>query len=153
MQSSTKPIPDGYHNVTPYLTVAGVERLIEFLKSAFDAEQISKHSRPDGTVHHAEVRIGDSRVMLGEAGGEWPSRPSTLYLYVHEVDNIYDQALAAGGKSLREPSNQFYGDRVAGIEDPSGNQWWIATHIEDVTEVEMRRRMREFEEKQARAKA
>jgi len=95
---------------------------------------------PDGSVRHAEVRIGDSHVMMGEAGGEWTPMPAGIHLYVEDCDAIYRRALQAGGTSLREPADQFYGDRSAGIKDPCGNSWWIATHIEDVPPAEIERR-------------
>ena len=89
---------------------------------------------------HAEVRVGDSIIMLGESGGPFPPMPTCLYLYVPNTDAVYKASLNAGGTSIREPADQFYGDRVAGVKDPSGNQWWIATHIEDVSEEELARR-------------
>ena len=138
--NSVKPVPDGYHTVTPYLTVEGVARLIEFLKDAFGAVELYRMDRPDGTVGHAEVKIGDSPVMMGEAGGQWKARQSNLYVYVPDVDAVYKRALEAGGKSQMEPADQFYGDRNAGIEDPSGNFWWIATHQEDVAPEELEQR-------------
>ena len=130
---AVKPIPEGYHTVTPYLVVPGVAQLIDFLKQAFAAEEIQRINRPDGTIMHAEVRIGDSRVMMGEAGGEYGPMPGMLHLYVEDVDTVYRRALQAGATSLREPVNEFYGDRIGGVKDLSGNQWWIATHIQDVS--------------------
>lgn len=141
---AAKPIPEGYHSVTPYLTVPGVDRLIEFLKAAFDAREIGRLLRPDGGVMHAEVMIGDSKVMMGEPGCEYGPRPANLHLYVEDTDASYRRALAAGAISIREPANQFYGDRSAGVQDPSGNQWWIATHVEDVSPEELERRMKDF---------
>jgi PhnB protein len=139
---SVRPIPEGYHTITNYLTVEGVGRLIEFLKRAFGAEQRGDiHTGPGGRVMHAEVKIGDTIVMMGEPMGQWPARPCNLYMYVEDVDSVYRRAVEAGGKSVREPNNEFYGDRGASVEDPSGNNWFIATHVEDVSEEEMRRRM------------
>ena len=135
-----KPIPEGYHSVTPYLVVPGAGRLIEFLKEAFKAEEVERMSQPDGTVMHAEVRIGDSIIMMGEASGKFPAMPAAIYLYVPDVDAVYKRALAAGAASTMEPANQFYGDRNAGVKDPSGNLWWIATHVEDVPREEMAKR-------------
>lgn len=137
---AVKPVPDGYHTVTPYLIVRDVSGLIDFLQQAFTAEQVSIMRRPDGRIMHAEVRIGDSRVMMGEASGDFAPMPAMLHLYLEEVDAVYRRALAAGATSLREPTDEFYGDRSAGVQDASGNQWWIATHIEDVPEDELRRR-------------
>ena len=135
-----KPIPDGFHTVTPYLTVKGVARLIDFLKEAFGAEELERHSMPDGSVMHAQVRIGDSPVMMGEAGGPWQPMPGALYLYVPDIDATYRRAMEAGGESLREPTTEFYGDRCGGVKDPSGNFWWLATHVEDVSPDELTRR-------------
>jgi uncharacterized glyoxalase superfamily protein PhnB len=132
-----KPIPDGYRTVTPYLVVRDVKRLIEFVQQAFGATELMRHLRPDGSVMHAEVQIGDSRVMMGEAPPSSPPMPGCVHLYVVDTDALYHLALQAGGTSLREPSNQFYGDRMAGVQDPVGNQWWIATHVEDVSPVDM----------------
>ena len=132
-----KPIPDGYRTVTPYLVVRDVPRLIEFLQQAFGATELMRHLRPDGSVMHAEVQIGDSRVMIGEAPPSSPPLPGCIHLYVVDTDALYHLALQAGATSLREPTNQFYGDRMAGVQDPVGNQWWIATHIEDVSPVDM----------------
>jgi len=137
---SVKPIPDGYHSVTPYLTVQGVTKLIDFLKQAFEAQEIERMTRPDGTIGHAEVKIGDSIVMMGEAGGEWQPMPGAIYLYVNDVDTTYQCALQAGAVSTMEPMNQFYGDRSAGVKDPSGNLWWIATHKEDLSREELMKR-------------
>jgi uncharacterized glyoxalase superfamily protein PhnB len=137
---TVKPIPDGYHTLTPYLTIADAAAQIDFLTRAFDAKLESRHERPDGSVGHAQMLIGDSRIMLGQTNGEWPARPATLYMYTEEVDALYRKAVAAGGKSLREPTNEFYGDRSAGVEDSQGNQWWLATHVEDVSDEELHRR-------------
>lgn len=135
-----KPIPEGYHSVTPYLVAPGAGRLIEFLKEAFKAEEVERMSQPDGTVMHAEVRIGDSIIMMGESSDKFPAMPAAIYLYVPDVDAVYKRALAAGAASTMEPANQFYGDRNAGVKDPSGNLWWIATHVEDVPREEMAKR-------------
>jgi uncharacterized glyoxalase superfamily protein PhnB len=137
---AVKPIPDGYHTVTPYLTVQGAAKLIDFLKQAFGAEETERLLRPDGTIGHAEARIGDSVVMLGDATPEFTPMPAMLHLYVTDVDAVYKRALQAGATSLREPADQFYGDRSAGVKDACGNQWWIATHKEDVPPEELKRR-------------
>jgi uncharacterized glyoxalase superfamily protein PhnB len=140
MANRVKPIPDGFHTVTPYLTVPGVARLIDFLKQAFDATEMHRHLRPDGTVQHAQVKIGDSMVMMGEPQDPWKPVPAVIFLYVNDVDAAYQRAIQAGATSLREPADQFYGDRMGGVQDPSGNQWWVATHIEDVSPEELKRR-------------
>lgn len=141
---SVKPIPEGYHVVSPYLIVAGVPRLIDFLEGAFDAKEITRLAGPDGIIMHAQVRIGDSVVMLGEARGEWPPMPGSLYFYVIDTDATYRRALQAGGTSIMEPSDQFYGDRNAGVKDPSGNIWWIATRKEDLSDDEIAGRVKDF---------
>jgi len=137
---ASKAIPDGYHNVTPYLVVQGADKLLEFLTRAFDARPIHRMPHPDGGIMHAEVKIGDSIVMMGEARGTCQPMPSSLYLYVTDADAVYKQALQAGAKSTMEPMNQFWGDRTAGVRDPAGNQWMIGTHKEDVPPEELRKR-------------
>lgn len=137
---AAKPIPDGFHSLTPYLVVDGANKLIDFVKEAFGAEEIHRSSMPDGRVMHAQVRIGDSFLMMGQSGGEHKPMPAMLYYYVDDTDAAYQRALAAGGVSIMEPADQFYGDRNAGIRDPFGNQWWIATHVEDVAPEELETR-------------
>ena len=136
-----KPIPEGYHTVTPYLVVQGVGRLIDFMKAAFDAQEIFRMPMPDGSIGHAEMRIGNSMIMLGEARDQFKAMPTTLNLYLEDVDAAYARALAAGATAVSEPKNQFYGDRSGGVRDMCGNHWYVATHIEDVSEEEMKRRM------------
>ena len=141
---AVKPVPEGYHTATPYLIVPGVAKVIDFLKQTFDAEEIHERtSRPDGTVMHAEVRIGDSPIMLGEPMGQFQPMPASIYLYVADTDACYQRALKAGAASLMEPADQFYGDRNAGVRDSAGNVWWIGTHIEDVAPEEIARRAAE----------
>jgi PhnB protein len=137
---AVKPIPEGYHTVTPYLTVADAAAQIDFLKRAFGAQEKYRHTDEQGHVSHAEMKLGDSMVMIGQARGEWTPRHATFYLYVGDVDSVFRQAVAAGAKSVREPRNEAYGDRSGGVEDPQGNQWWIATHVEDVSPEEIQRR-------------
>jgi uncharacterized glyoxalase superfamily protein PhnB len=134
-----KAIPDGYSSVTPYFAVRGANELVEFLKQAFGAEpRGDMMMMPDGSIGHGELKIGDSVVMVGEA----PDEPVTamLHLYVEDCDAVYQRALDAGAESLNEPTDQFYGDRSGGVRDKWGNQWYISTHVEDVTPDEMRRR-------------
>ena len=137
-----KPIPPGFRTVTSYLFVPGGAHLIEYLRAAFDADVISRHLDGDGRLSYGLVKIGDSLVMLSEPRDPWKPMPCGIYLYVPDTDATYRNAMAAGGVSLMEPADQFYGDRNAGVQDPSGNQWWIATHIEDVSPKELERRMR-----------
>ena len=148
MADKVKPIPDGYHTLTPFLTVHGAAQLIDFLKQAFDAQEHSRTARPDGTVMHADLQLGDSRLMVAEATEQWKASPAGLYVYVPDTDATYRRALEAGATSLMEPGDQFYGDRNAGVKDAFGNSWWIATHVEDVAPEEMARREKEWMEKQ-----
>lgn len=150
---AVKPIPEGFHSVTPYLTVRDASKVIKFLEQAFHAE-ISKDliKRPDGSIMHAQVKIGDSRVMLAEESEMAKATPSTLYLYVPNVDSAYQQAVKAGGQSIMEPTDMFYGDRSGGVKDPSGNSWFIATHKEDVAPQELAKRAEAFN-KQRKDKA
>ena len=141
---AVKPIPDGYHSITPYLVVQGAGKLIDFLKQAFDAQEIERLAAPGGTIGHAEVRIGDSIVMMGDAHDKQQPMSGAMYLYVNDVDATYKRALQAGAVSTMEPTDQFYGDRSAGVKDPVGNQWWIATHKEDVPLEEIARRAEAF---------
>jgi PhnB protein len=139
---AVKPIPEGYHSVTPYLVARGADKTIEFLKEAFGAEVVfDPLKRPDGTILHAEVKIGDSRVMLSEGTEQHKPMPTMLYLYVPDVDASYRQALAAGGTKMKDPTDEFFGDRTAGVKDPSGNHWEIATHKEDVSPQELKKRV------------
>jgi len=139
MKKAVKPVPDGYQAVIPYCCVTDAAALLEFMKKAFGAEETFKMSDPDGTIRHAEVRIRDCAVMVGQSPTAYPN---VLYMFVPDVDEAYRRAMAAPGavKSLREPTNEWYGDRSAGVQDSQGNQWWLATHIEDVSPEEMRRR-------------
>jgi uncharacterized glyoxalase superfamily protein PhnB len=137
---AVQPKPEGYHTVTPYFIVRGAADLIAFMQQAFGAQERERHGRPDGKIMHAEVRIGDSIVMLGDASPEFEPARTSIHLYVDDVDGTYRSALDAGGTSLREPEDQFYGDRSAGIQDRFGNQWWLAKHVEDVSPEEMQRR-------------
>ena len=142
---AAKPIPDGYHSVTPYLTVRGAPKVIEFLKQAFGAEMPHEPTkRPDGSIMHAQVKIGDSRVMIAEESEMAKATTSSLYIYVANVDGVYQQAVRAGGKSIMEPTDMFYGDRSGGVKDPSGNSWFIATHKEDVEPKELAKRADAF---------
>jgi PhnB protein len=143
--AKVKPIPDGYRSIQPYLHVRGASDAIEFYKKAFGAKERMRMPEPSGRIGHAEIEIGDSCIMLAD---EYPEKQIyspkhlggsavSIMLYVQDCDATYKQALAAGAKSLREPADQFYGDRMAGVEDPFGFQWWIGTHIKDVSPEEM----------------
>lgn len=134
------PIPSGYHTVTPYLVVRDASAVIDFARHAFGATERSRHTDASGRIMHAEIAVGDSVVMIGEANEEWGAMPATLHVYVQDVDATYRSAVDAGGESLRAPRTEFYGDRMAGVKDSQGNQWWIAAHVEDVSPEEMQRR-------------
>ena len=130
-RGETHFLPD-QRSVTPCLHIAGAAQCIEFLKQAFGAEEVMRHQTPDGIVHHAKLRIGDSVLEIGEAHGKFPAMPANLHLYVPDADAVYRQALAAGAASEREPRDEPYGDHIAGVRDRFGNIWWIATHIKNV---------------------
>jgi PhnB protein len=140
--SKVKPIPEGYHSLTPIVTVEGATKLIDFLKQVFEATEEEVYRGPNGQVIHAELMIGDSIIMISDANPQFPALPAMVNVYTEDVDAAYKRALALGAASLREPSNQFYGDRTAGVKDAHGNQWWIATHIEDVSPEELEKRMK-----------
>jgi len=148
MSSGVKPIPEGYHSVTPYLIVDGGARAIEFYKQAFGATEVFRMDGPDGKIAHAEIKIGDSHVMLGDESPEMGSRgpgafggsPVTLMLYVEDVDATVNRAVEAGAQLTRPVANQFYGDRTGGVKDPFGHAWYIATHVEDVPYEELQKR-------------
>jgi len=136
---AVKAIPDGYHTVTPSLVVKGAAQLIDFIKEAFAGEEAFRMPAPSGEIMHAEVKIGDSVVMLNDATRQSPTT-SSLFLYVTDVDRVYQRALKAGATSVLEPAEMFWGDRMAQVKDQFGNQWSIATHIEDVPPQEMQER-------------
>jgi len=136
--------PKQYRAVTPYLTVADAQKTIDFATNVLGAELIFKMNSPDGGIAHAELKIDDSVIMVGQAGGQWKPTPASLYVYVPDVDTTYKKALQAGAKSEREPADQFYGDRVANIVDDNGTRWSFGTHIEDVSTDELNKRMAEM---------
>ena len=121
-------VPKGYTTVTPYLQVRGGAELLEFVKTAWGAVETVRTTRPDGSLGHSEARLGDSMLMIGESGGEFPAMPACLHYYVEDADDAYRRAVEAGATSLYEPMDQPYGDREAGVTDAAGNSWFIATH-------------------------
>ena len=143
---AVKPIPAGYHAVTPYLIINGAAKAIDYYKRAFNAEELFRLGGPNGAIMHAEIKIGDSPVMLADEmeGYRGPlglgGTPVSLMIYVTDVDKIFAQAIAAGGKERRPVANQFYGDRTGTLVDPFGHVWSIATHVEDVSPEEIDRR-------------
>jgi PhnB protein len=152
MPAKVKPIPDGYHALTPYISIKGASDAIAFYKKAFGAEELLRMPMPDGRVGHAELQFGDSRLMLAD---EMPDVPdaiaksphtlggvtSGLNFYVADVDAVVKRAVDAGAKVRRPLTNQFYGDRSATLEDPFGQLWTVSSHVEDVSPEEMERRM------------
>jgi PhnB protein len=146
---AVKPVPDGYHTVTPYLIVSGAAKALDFYARAFGAEECMRMPGPEGKIMHAEIKIGNSMVMLADEfpqmGAQSPQTiggtPMGILLYVENVDELFNRAIAAGGKIERPLQNQFYGDRSGTLIDPFGHKWTIGTHIEDVSPEEMQRRM------------
>jgi len=152
MAAQVKPIPDGYHTLTPYLIVDGAEKVIRFMMEAFGAQAVfDPMMRPDGKVMHAEYRIGDSVIMISDASERAKATSSMLHLYVPNVDAVYQKALKAGGTSVMEPADMFYGDRSGGVSDPAGNQWHIGTHVEDISPADLKKRAAEFMKQQSKA--
>jgi uncharacterized glyoxalase superfamily protein PhnB len=135
--------PPGYHTITPQTVVADAQETIDFVEKVFEAE-IHSIFETEGAIRHAEATIGDSRLMMATASDEFPVFPFMLNIYVDDVDEVFKRAVEHGAVPIREPEDQFYGDRTAGVTDGQGNQWWLATHIEDVSEEEMERRIAEL---------
>ncbi|ABS25858.1 VOC family protein [Anaeromyxobacter sp. Fw109-5] len=148
MPQPVKPIPEGYHSITPYLIVKGAAKAIDFYVAAFGATELFRMARPDGRVGHAEIRIGDSVVMLADEHPEMGARspqtiggtPLSLLLYVPDVDAVVARAVAAGAQLTRPVADQFYGDRSGILTDPFGHSWFVSTHVEDVPPDELERR-------------
>ena len=149
MPKHVKPIPDGYHTATPYLIVDDGARAIEFYKRALDATEIMRIPAPGGRVGHAEIRIGDSIIMLADESPEMDAKspksyggsPVSLLIYVEDADKVFARAVAAGGKEVRPMTDQFYGDRSGTLKDPFGHSWHISSHKEDVSMEELNKRM------------
>jgi PhnB protein len=147
-RGKVSPVPAGYHSVTPYLAIQGAAQAIEFYKKAFGAKELMRVPGPEGKVGHAEVRIGDSRVMLADEYQPMEflspkSRGGTtvsLHIYLPNVDAVVKRAVSAGAKLVREVEDQFYGDRLGTVEDPFGHVWHFATHVEDLSHAEMKKR-------------
>ena len=148
MPNKTKPIPDGYHAITPYLAIKGAAQAIEFYKKAFGASEVMRFPQPDGRVGHAEIKIGDSRVMLADEFPEMDflsphARGGSavhLHVYVEDVDGVFKQAVAAGAREVRPVQDQFYGDRLGTVADPYGHVWHVSTHKEDLSMEELQKR-------------
>ncbi len=158
---ATKAIPDGYHSVTPYLIVNGAAAAIAFYKDAFGATELMRMPTPDGKIGHAEIKIGDSAIMLAdeypEMGYKSPQSIGgsavSLMIYLEDVDSTFARAIDKGARALQPIKNQFYGDRSGTLQDPFGHVWTLATHIEDIPPDELRRRAEEFSQKAATQKS
>ena len=152
MPRTVKPVPEGHHTVAPYLAIKDAARALDFYARAFGATETYRLMVPDGRVGHAEIRLGDSLVMLSdefpEFGGKAPQSlggsPVSIHLYVEDVDAFVARAVAAGARAVKPVMDQFYGDRSGQLEDPFGHLWWVATHREDVPQAEMERRVRDL---------
>ena len=153
----TKPIPEGYHSVTPYLIIKGAANALEFYKRAFGATELFRMPMPDGRIGHAEIKIGDSAIMLADEHHEMGHRSPqslggpgvSLMIYVERVDDVFKEAIRAGAKELQPIKDQFYGDRSGTLQDPFGHVWTIATHVEDVPAEELCRRAQAAYEQRA----
>jgi PhnB protein len=146
--SKVSYIPKGYHTVTPYLVIKGAAKAIEYYKNVFGATVVERMDGPDGRVGHAELQIGDSRIMLADENPSMGARsaesigasPVSLYVYIPDCDKVVEKAAAGGAKILKPVQDQFYGDRSGFIQDPFGHLWGVATHVEDVSPEEMKER-------------
>jgi len=149
---SVKPIPDGYRNITPYLSIEGAAAAVDFYQQAFGATELFRMPTPSGGIGHAEIKIGDSTIMLADPCEEETFRnprslggsPAGLHLYVEDVDTVFAQAVAAGAKIIQPLENRFYDDRNGTLEDPFGHLWFLSTHKEDLTPEEIDKRAKEF---------
>jgi PhnB protein len=148
--ANVKPIPDGYHTVTPYLIIRGAKQALEFYANAFGAEEAFRMENDKGKIGHAEIKIGNSMIMLADESEETHHKspqtlggsPVTICLYVEDCDSLFNRAVQAGAKIDRPLQNMFYGDRTGGVTDPFGYSWFISTHVEDVSPEEMEARMK-----------
>ena len=125
--NNVRSVPEGYHSVTPFVIVRGAARFLDFMADAFDAKEMGRVTGADGTIGHAETRIGDSVVMTFDAKADWPATPAFLRLYVDDVDAVYERALSAGATSVTKPTDMPWGDRTSRVRDPLGNLWWLMT--------------------------
>lgn len=149
MSNSVKPIPEGYHSITPYLIIKGASEAIDFYQRAFGAQELFRMAGPDGSIGHAEIKIGNSIIMLADECPEMSNRsvqtlggsPVGFCIYTEDVDTAFQKALDAGAQESRPLKNQFYGDRMGSVRDPFGYEWSLGTHVEDVAPEEMKKRM------------
>jgi PhnB protein len=157
MDTRINPTPEGYHSVTPSLTIRGAKEAIEYYKKAFGAELLARHDRPDGKVMHAAIKIGDSIIMFADECGpheghencsrspdDLKGTTGSLYIYTDDVDKVFDRAIEAGGHALMEVDDAFWGDRMGMLKDPFGHIWMVATHKEDVSPEQLEKRAEEF---------
>ncbi len=141
----TNYVPQGFSTVTPFLMVENANKLLEFMKQALDAKEQYALRHDDGTLWHAQMKVGDAMIMVGDTMKQGPVMPAAIYLYVPDADAAYKKAIEAGAEKVSEPDDQFYGDRVGGVKDAFGNMWWFSTHIENLAPAEMTKRAKEFE--------
>jgi PhnB protein len=158
MPNAVRPIPEGYHSITPQITCRDAAKAIDFYKNVFGAVELSRMPDPSGRIMHAELRIGDSRLMLNDEIPGMAVAPTTaaihshsLFIYTEDVDSVYKRAVKAGGRADMQPSDMFWGDRYGTFTDPFGHQWGVATHIEDVAPAEMQRRFEEMTKQKSKA--
>jgi PhnB protein len=158
MPNAVRPIPEGYHSITPQITCRDAARAIDFYKNVFGAVELSRMPDPSGKIMHAELRIGDSRLMLNDEIPGMAVAPTSaaihshsLFIYTEDVDSVYKRAVKAGGRADMQPSDMFWGDRYGTFTDPFGHQWGVATHIEDVAPAEMQRRFEEMTKQKSKA--
>lgn len=156
--SAVRAIPEGYHSLTPAIVCKGAARAIEFYKEVFHAKELSRMTGPNGSIGHAELQIGDSRLMLSDefpgmanAPGSTPNTSNSLVLYTDNVDSVFDRAVKAGAKVEMPLQNQFWGDRYGKLRDPFGHSWGLAQHVEDVAPAEMERRAKEWMNQMSKA--
>jgi PhnB protein len=163
MAKTVKPIPDGYHTITPYLVVRDTKRALEFYSKAFGAETTLSMPGPGGRIMHAEMRIGDSMIFVTDEFPEMAPQvkapestgglvTGSIFMYVPDTDAVFKRAVSAGAKVIMAPADQFWGDRFGKISDPFGHHWGIATHKEDLTPQEIQKRKAEFEKQMAKQK-
>ncbi len=141
---AVKPVPEGYQTVIPYLIIKNPASTIEFAKNVLNAVVLDKMETPEGEIVHAELRIGDSVVMMGQSSEQYPPQPCMLHIYITDVDEAFNRAVKAGAKVVRALENQFYGDRSALVADANDISWNLSTHVEDVTPAEMQKRAEDY---------
>jgi uncharacterized glyoxalase superfamily protein PhnB len=150
MAKAARAVPEGYHSITPQLTLDDAAKMIDWYKKALGAQEISRSAGPDGKIMHAELKIGDSRFMLADAmpgmkgPKEFGGSPTTMWLYVEDCDTLFNKAVAAGAQVQMPVDNQFWGDRGGAFVDPNGYTWWVATRKEDLTRAELDQRAQDF---------